>query len=259
MVLDMHDAARIADQAEGPRREDQPDLAAYEALAPHLREYARRRAAYLDAVDRMIVASIAGHPASLLDVGAGDGERSIRIAQACGIGRIILCEPCYALQEECRRHPATGVWPRRAEDLPNGPPGFDIITCLWNVLGHVRSQELRLRALARMRALLNPGGRLFLDVNNRYNARAYGWARTGGRFIKDCLQPSELNGDVAITWQIGDGQIRATGHVFTPREMRALLGEARLGVVRRHVFDYASGAQRRFAFEGQLLYELASL
>jgi 2-polyprenyl-3-methyl-5-hydroxy-6-metoxy-1,4-benzoquinol methylase len=258
MVLDMHDAARTSERFPRPWSEDRADLAAYEALAPHLREYARRRAAYLDAVDGVIVASITGHPGSLLDVGAGDGERSIRIAQTCGISVIILAEPCHALQEECRRQPATGVWPRRAEELPDGPPGFDVITCLWNVLGHVRSQELRLRALTRMRALLNPGGRLFLDVNNRYNARAYGWTRTSSRIIKDCLRPSERNGDVAITWQIGGGQIHAVGHVFTPREMRGLLREARLRVVRRHVLDYASGARHRCILEGQLLYELTS-
>ena len=54
------------------------------------------------------------------------------------------------------------------------PETFDVITCLWNVLGHVREFENRVRAMRAMKKLLSPEGRCFIDVNHRYNARAYG-------------------------------------------------------------------------------------
>ena len=59
-----------------------------------------------------------------------------------------------------------------AEDLPANER-FDVITCLWNVLGSVVDSDRRLRALKKMGSLLTEHGRLFVDVNNRYNARAW--------------------------------------------------------------------------------------
>lgn len=231
-------------------------MSAYEALAPHYRAYSQRKSDYLRAVDEIVKSRLAAGARSLLDVGAGDGVRAQAIARACGVARLVLAEPSQAMAACCRRLAGVEVWQVSAQELPESAPKFDAVTCLWNVLGHVETHAKRLAALRRMRALLADGGLIFLDVNNRYNARAYGLLKTAARALFDLVNPSEANGDVSFDWEVGGRRIRARGHVFTPREVASLAARAGLCVRERHVLDYGTGARRRFAFRGQLLYVL---
>lgn len=231
-------------------------VTAYDALAPHYRAYAQTKHAYLRAVDEIIESLLAGGARSLLDVGAGDGVRAHQLARACGVDRLVLAEPSHVMADYCRRLSGAEVWQVPAEELPASGQKFDAVMCLWNVLGHVETQTQRLAALGRMRALLGDGGLIFIDVNNRYNARAYGLFKTAARALFDLVSPAETNGDISFEWAVEGRHIRAHGHVFTPPEMESLISRAGLRVRERHVIDYATGAQRRFAFQGQLLYVL---
>lgn len=230
---------------------------AYDFLAPVFRSYSQSRAAYLEAIDRIVDGRMPPGAASMLDVGAGDGVRAWRIAQVRRVPRLVLAEPNGAMAEQCRALPGAEVWDVPAEDLPEGGQQFDVITCLWNVLGHVPNGRARLTALRKMGALLSGRGRIFLDVNNRYNARAYGWAATLGRALYDRVHPSEANGDVSYTWRVGSRAVRSRGHVFTPGEMKRLIREAGLRVDARHVVDYETGRRHRSVLRGQLFYVLS--
>ena len=239
----------------------EPELrvSAYNALAHDYRAYSKMRGDYLRAVDEVVKSYIAGRSTSLLDVGAGDGVRAHSIAQACRIRRLVLAEPSSVMAAYCRSVPEAEVWQLAAEELPVLGQKFDTITCLWNVLGHVETNRKRLAALSRMRSLLKENGLIFLDVNNRYNARAYGPIKTAARALFDMVRPSEINGDVSFDWKINGRHIRARGHVFTPKEIESLAARADLRVRDRYIIDYENGALRRFVFQGQLLYVLERL
>jgi 2-polyprenyl-3-methyl-5-hydroxy-6-metoxy-1,4-benzoquinol methylase len=228
----------------------------YDALAPHFREYCRLRTEYLEAVDQLLIRYISAGADSLLDVGAGDGVRATRLAQSRQIQTLVLVDPSDVMAKYCRQLNATEVWCTTAEELPESNRRYDIITCLWNVLGHVPDHRSRLTALRRMSSLLTEGGQIFLDVNNRYNARAYGWLSTLGRVLYDKVRPSAANGDVTFSWRLDNRVIEARGHVFTPGEMESLINESGLRVKRRFVVDYQTGQLRRSTITGQLLYEL---
>ncbi|MDB5028018.1 MAG: Methyltransferase type 12 [Candidatus Eremiobacteraeota bacterium] len=234
------------------------DKSDYDRLAPYYRAYSATRDAYLTAVEAIVIRDMPAGTRSMLDVGSGDGVRAARIARSRGLTTLVLCEPSSAMRACAHAGDATDVWTVAAEDLPRSGPTFDVVTCLWNVLGHVPDGAARVIALRRMGSLLAANGSIFLDVNNRYNARAYGWAPTLRRALRDFASPSETNGDVAMIWSVGGAQIPARTHVFTPRELDGLLREAGLRIKRRHVIDYDTGATRRSVFEGQLLYELGS-
>jgi hypothetical protein len=104
--------------------------------------------------------------------------------------------------------------------------------------------------------LLAPEGRIFIDVNHRYNARHYGALATAARFLRDRVSPGDANGDVKVVWDL-DGQPCATaGHVFTHREFAGLAGAAGLRIERRFVIDYATGQLRQRSYQGNLLYVL---
>jgi SAM-dependent methyltransferase len=227
-------------------------VVAYERVAAHYANLSQARELYLRSVENIIVGHIPTGSQSLLDIGAGDGVRASRIAHGSGITRIVLVEPSAEMVRD-----ATGnaeIWHVRAENLSTTSEKFDVITCLWNVLGHIQPCGKRVDALGSIAHLLSPYGRFFLDVNHRYNLRSYGIAPTVGRFIYDQISPADRNGDVLAKWDLGDSRVSTCGHVFTCAEIVRLARSAGLELEERFVVDYEDGKLRRLSVLGNLLY-----
>lgn len=227
-------------------------VAAYGRIAPIYRALAAQRQAYINAVDQLVISQVPANARSLLDIGAGDGSRSRRIAEAAGIARLVLLEP----SEEMQTSGWGEAWPMRAEDLCGVSEEFDVITLLWNVLGHIFSASARLETLRQCARLITPKGRIFADVSHRYNVRHYGVLRTGARFLKDRIAASEKTGDVIVDWEIEGEKCATTGHVFTHREMAGMCQVAGLQIANRTVLDYSTGAAHAWSGLGHLVYEL---
>jgi len=227
-------------------------VTAYNGIASGFNRLSEARHPYLEQVENCIIREAPKSAPSMLDVGSGDGRRATRIAEACGVQRLVLLEPSAAM----RGLAATGAetWEMRAEELGGVHDQFDVVTCLWNVLGHVDSGARRAEVVGHFSRLLRPGCMLFMDVNHRYNASEYGMPFTLLRLLKDTLQPDERNGDVTASWCI-DGVTWATnGHVFTDKEIRSLVQGAGLKIRQRFVIDYSTGLMRQRSYEGNLLY-----
>jgi len=229
-------------------------VAAYDRVAPIYTRLSDERRAYLDAVDRLVVGEVRLHSRSLLDVGTGDSARAIRIAAEAGLRDVTLLEPSPVMRSFCPAN--ANVWAMRAEDLHAQHGSFDVITCLWNVLGHIFPAAARREVLRQFARLLAPEGRIFIDVNHRYNARHYGALATAMRFLRDRVSPDEANGDVKVVWNIDGRSCATSGHVFTHREFAKLAESAWLRVEKRFVIDYASGELRQRSYQGNLLYVL---
>jgi SAM-dependent methyltransferase len=228
----------------------------YDALAPHYAAYARSRARYCDRIDRLIRSRLKTPAGTWLDVGSGDGGRATRLAQAAHASRLVLSDPSEPMAALCLAQGHGEVWQTRAEQLPAPGVRFDVVTCLWNVLGSVEGDPRRVVALERMRGLLAPGGRLFLDVHNRYNARTAGVARVMARVLRDRLRPTERNGVVSFVWQVAGEEIPTTGYLFAPAEMSRLFKRAGLLIIDRRFVDYDTGAPGG-RWSGQMFFELA--
>lgn len=228
-------------------------VAAYDRLATSYATHSKRRQRYLHSVEREVAARAQG-AGSLLDLGAGDGSRAARIAASAGIGKVVLLEPSAAMAIPSAR--SAELWQIRAEDLrPDRiAQPFDVITCLWNVLGHI-SPGNRERVLRMSAELLSPSGKIFLDVNHRYNARSYGWVVTWARWLRDAVTQDAHPGDVTAVWDLDEGRRVSTyGHVFTHREIKALTEAAGLEIEERIIVDYDDGALRDLPWLGNLLY-----
>lgn len=245
----------------GRSSEDDAELqggALYDALAPAYRDLSQRRRPYLDAIDRLITSRTRRGAMSMLDVGAGDGIRAARLASALDIRRLVLLEPSAKMASLCRAHAATAseVWCAPVEELAPTNVRFDVITCLWNVLGHVSNHARRASALSRMRALLAKDGQIFIDTTHRYNALAYGSLRTIARLVVDAVRPSERNGDIQLKWIVEGRAVRGRGHAFTQAEMSRLFAMAGMSVLDARFIDYRTGEARRHWWMGQLYFEL---
>lgn len=229
-------------------------VAAYDRIARIYASLAKQREAYLEAVDRLVVAETPPGSRSLLDVGAGDGTRAARIARDAGLRQVTLLEPSARMRSY---HPATAtVWAMRAQDLHSQQGPFDVITCLWNVLGHILPSAARVEVLRQIARMVSPQGMIFIDVNHRYNARHYGAFATAMRFLRDRVSPVGSHGDVRVVWDVEGRPCATTGHVFTHPEFSALAHAAGLRIEKRFVIDYASGQLSRRSLEGNLMYVL---
>jgi SAM-dependent methyltransferase len=232
-------------------------IAAYDRVALVYARLAKQRKKYLDAVERLVVAEIPPGSRSMLDVGAGNGARATLISAAADVRDVVLLEPSAGMRSYCP--PQANIWAARAEDLHLRHGSFDVVLCLWNVLGHIMPSAARVEALRQFARLVSPQGKIFVDLNHRYNARHYGAAATAMRFLRDRFSRAGSHGDVLVTWDIDGYRCATTGHVFTHSEFAALSRAADLCIEKRFIVDYASGQLRNRSFDGNLLYVLRRL
>ena len=168
---------------------------------------------------------------------------------------MVLLEPSAGMRLQCP--PDAEVWPGGILEISDESPQFDLITCLWNVLGHIQGTKQRVLVLAKLKRLLSPGGAIFLDISHRYNAASYGWTRTLLRMVHDLFLRSDKHGDVIVSWEVNGGTIHTRGHVFRQAEMKKLFRTAGLKIVGKWVVSYETGAECRLSTSGHLLYQLA--
>ena len=246
-------------------------VAAYDRVAPFYREMAKLRQRYLERIEQLVIARVPWGSRSLLDVGAGDGTRAFIVAEGARLEDVVLLEPSSGMLRNCQG--AAQVWAIRAEELGSDQSPsdqraagryaganasnlgrFDVITCLWNVLGHIRPSSTRADVLRELSRMLSSRGLLFVDVNHRYNIRSYGLFRTVSRYLWDRVSPDEANGDVTASWKFGSTQCSTYGHVFTDKEIGRLAAASQLRIKERVAVDYERGSVTRFGFQGSLLY-----
>lgn len=245
-----------------PRRSGVSDVSSkafYDQFSTDLAAYSRTRARYLDAVDRVIVARCKGGVKSFLDVGCGDGRRGAALSRRIKARRTVLVDESPAMVDiaaeraaECNVREADVS----ASDFETAER-FELITCLWNVLGHIPAAR-RVAALRNIRRHLSPGGRVFIDVNNRHNLAAYGIRRVASNLVRGAVRGDEV-GDITLVLRSRSGPITTHSHIFTDRELRRLLGQAGLVVGRRWSIDYGQGTVARWTWMGQLLYECGAV
>ena len=232
-------------------------VTAYDQIAPQFVQLSEQRRTYLTAIEKLVISQIPRGASSLLDIGSGDGKRAFRIAQASGLKTIVLLEPSAEMRAQW---PAgTQGWAIPAEELRHKDEVFDVITCLWNVLGHISPAATRLQVLRECARLLSPEGVLLIDVNHRYNARHYGLLPTLRRILYDLVRPNARNGDVTVRWNVNGTSYATGGHVFTHREFESLAHSAGFQIARKFTVDYRTGHIRRSKFSGHPLYVLQRL
>src|SRR5437879_12994161 len=91
-------------------------VAAYDRLAAHYADLSAKREPYLRSVENVVISRITRGSQSLLDVGAGDGSRALRLTAESGIKRVVLIEPSTEMVGSSADH--VEAWPIRAAD-PN--------------------------------------------------------------------------------------------------------------------------------------------
>lgn len=231
---------------------------AYDAIACDYADYSFGKSEYLSAVERIVLSELAD-AGSIIDIGSGDGRRFLKILNSLRNVRHLAIEPSANMVERCAKRELNVIQAsfNNLNDKVNEK--FSAALALWNVLGHVENQEMRINAIKQVYDILETGGVFICDINNRHNMSAYGYARVITRVIQDWLFFSEHRGDANYTWEINGKSFAAYGHLFTPNEAEALFENNGFTVEKRWAVNYENGLTSKNKYSGQLLYVLRKM
>ncbi len=123
------------------------------------------------------------------------------------------------------------------------------------MLGHIPTSEGRLRALTNIHRALRPNGILFLDCNNRENARTYGWRAALRNWLLDLLNEGSERCNFPLPAKNAPDAVSYV-HIFSPRELKRLAVAAGFEIDRFVFVDYETGQAVKSRFDGQIFLQL---
>lgn len=222
----------------------------YDSIATSYSEQSKRRLAYLNAIDDYIVGKISNlSNSNYLDIGSGDGRRAIKIAQSIPEVQLTLVDDSTGMLHQVEDDSVT-VHNLSFFDYKTTKK-FDVITCLWNVIGHFPDKDFRLQFFKSVEHVLADKGRLFFDVNNRYNINHYGTKNVMKSLVKDRNNDSE-NG----WFTLGEADEQTKVYIHNPFDIEEYLKDTSLKIIDTLYVNYESGKVEDTFFEGQLFYIL---
>lgn len=228
----------------------------YTGFSESYGDYASQRKEYIAAVNRFAIDE-AGSVSTVIDVGSGDGTRAVEIFKKMGASHLILVDSSDGMLDHLRKiADAVVIDADISSTEPITEEKYDVVLCLWNVLGHVPADKRRV-ALINLGSLLEDSGFIVLDVNNRYNISQYGLKSVMINIVKDIFSPQDSNGDFELNIDTEHETIGTVVHVFNPFEIKRLIRSANLKILKKRVIDYKDGGLCRSIFGGQLVYTLA--
>lgn len=236
-----------------------PSVIFYTKFAQLYAKYASIRNAYLSAVNEFIIQE-SKESADLIDIGSGNGARSEEIADSIKAFKLTLVDNSpgmISLLKDIKK--ASVIFSDISDVKFRSKDKFDIVTCLWNVLGHISTTEKRRIALKNIKELITQNGVIFIDVNNRYNISEYGLKNVIKNILRDIIFKKETNGNFELKIQVDGKIIKTVVHIFSPFEMNRLIKSSGLKIVQRHIIDYQTGRKCKSVFGGQLVYKLSIL
>ncbi|MEI6553138.1 MAG: class I SAM-dependent methyltransferase [bacterium] len=228
----------------------------YTQFAQTYAQYAFGKKDYITAVNRFICKESIS-PSNILDVGSGDGKRAKTIADAIGVKNITLVDNSEGMVLLSKKiTDATVIYAditRRDFDFKKK---YDLVLCLWNVFGHIATENERIIAMKNLGNLLSDGGVLFIDVNNRYNSTHYGKFSVFRNLLKDLFLSKDKTGNFDLSFKADTGNITTKVHIFNPKEIEYLIKSAGLTVEKRIILNYKTGTVEENFWKGQLVYKI---
>jgi hypothetical protein len=219
-----------------------PDLSAvdqYSTMSELYPSLSLSRKEYNASVDSRLTSLAGGLGPRWLDIGSGDGVRALGLNRELQKSLTVL-EPSTLLPKTFEsNHPDVRVIRSQLEfvDLNHE---FDLVTMLWNVVGHLDSLSTSLQRVAKWTA---PSGLLFFDLNSPLNIRRFGLASV----LNNLVQGGQT---LSFPWPATDSDSSVRFY-----RRRYLVSElARAGFQASFSYlDYDSGLPTKSGFTGSLI------
>jgi len=221
----------------------------YDSIADEYLRIREKRNAYLNKIDSIIIEDFHMRAKRVLDVGAGDGSRSIKIFRCINADEICMVEESKEMVKNIQKDERINIYLGSIQTFQS-QKSFDLILCLWNVLGHVDTFDQRIQILKKLKSLLSTDGVIVIDFNNRYNYKHYGIVKVFRNMFKSAFikEPG--------WFEIRDHNVITKVYIHSYFEIERMISLAGLKVKSLRIIDYDSGREYRNLFKGQLLFYL---
>lgn len=216
-------------------------------------EYARikgQRRAYLDKVDSMIINDFYKRSKRILDIGAGDGSRGLKIFKGVEAEAICLVEESNEMIKEIEKLKGVDIFIGSIQQF-HSQDEFDLILCLWNVLGHIDTFPNRVSVLRLLKGFLSANGTIVIDFNNRYNYRQYGVFPVLRNMVRSFFMKE--SGWFDLKNKNGE---QSQVYIHSYFEIKNIIAQAGLRVEFLGIIDYGNGKIQNNLFQGQYLFYL---
>lgn len=221
----------------------------YDSIAKEYAAISAKRKPFLEQVNALIIANTP-KGGDYADIGAGDGMRSSVIAHGIEARSCTLIDESAELLGHVPKDLKTEIIQDSIVTL-DLQERFDVVSCLWNVLGHLPDLEQRDEAVLRIARSVRPGGLAFIDVNNRYNVLEYGLENVMRNVKADAC------GTIGRGWYpIAQSNSETKVYIHHPFELDPILERSGFKIVQRFHVDYLSGDLQAEFWKGQVLYML---
>jgi SAM-dependent methyltransferase len=224
----------------------------YDELSESYDSETLKRKNYLNTIDDYIINTCDDKVVNnYMDIGSGDGRRSLKIAESIGVRtQIILVDNSEKMTEKVKKNKKISIFNTPFNDL-NINVEFDLITCLWNVIGHFSSYESRLDFFKKIDSMLSPNGVFIFDVNNRYNIEEYGKLNVANNIRLDMFNEENRG-----YFTLGKAPNQTEVYIHTPFDINDYLKPTNLLIDDTKYIHYLTGLEANTFFEGQLLYKI---
>ncbi len=218
----------------------------YNKFAPYYKEYSQKKYKYLDAIDDLIIKN-SQNGGRILDIGCGDGTRSINIFQKIKGNELWMIDNSREMINLAKKNSKEKIVVinediSKKEIYPNLlEKKFTTILCLWNVLGHIDNHQKMIQSLINIKKLLTKDGTFFIDISNRYNIFHYGIKSVTKNIINDRFYYHENNGIFNYKIKVANKEIDSSCYFFNPSEFPRMCNFANLKITKTHYINYKNG------------------
>ncbi len=228
----------------------------YTKFAPFYENYSHAKKDYISCVNNFIIHESKPH-LKVVDIGGGNGKRSQLISHSIHASSLTIIDNSKGMADLTHSiKDLQMVFADISDSKFQSDDTFGIAICLWNVLGHIPTQEKRKIALMNMANLIEDNGFLFIDVNNRYNISNYGLKAVLKNIYDDIFDTDGNKGNFELHVDIGNEKIQTRVHIFNPFEMNDLIKSSGLKIIKKQFINYKTGKKSKTMFGGQLVYKL---
>ncbi|WP_417372074.1 methyltransferase domain-containing protein [Gelidibacter japonicus] len=220
----------------------------YDSIAISYNTQSKERLPYLNAIDDLVVEKMKNHSnLNYLDIGSGDGRRAIKITNKLNISKLSLLEDSEGMLKLLNDKKVILHNVSFFEFSSND--SYDLITCLWNVLGHFPSKNHRFEFFHKIENLLSEKGVLIFDVNNRYNISYYGFENVMNNLVND-----RSNNEDTGWFSLRNENVATKVYIHNPFDINEYLKDTSLQLIDTLFVNYETGNLEKTFFEGQLFY-----